>query len=1269
MIGFLGNIFTAIVRATAGSGHAARFLASGSYRRGVMAGLLSVAGAVVLPGAFGVETSQAQTRQINWQSTDKARGTVCKHYGSADRSGGINSSPVYTFSDSNQNIEKCGVYANSPSRNYDGDGADVSGAFPRIAVIYGKRAADGRTQQPGLPIKVRIYRANSDHPSTSGVTVTCIVNGVERATTTGAGPNTWKIALSDGESCNLKVSIDPRTNPDWPALELTASLKRETTGNHVTMDDIRFRGGKNVGGTFSQSALRPGAKRTTATRFNPLPKDIPAAINQETTVVVEITSIGDSSTPKGTVNFLENGNKQIPGCEKIPVVEKSSGVGQATCTFTPGSGHGRNIVTRSVLDAEYTPEPGSDFKPSTARSHQKQSDRMLHIKREIALSFVTDDTGNTPAPADIQARVGVGITVYVKAVSNERFPVRGNVILYDQDDNEIAGFKCDPLKIRRDKVSGVAKCTIPGTSVTTALTEVFAGYTGDTHHGALTGDQRPRRQITFPQSALKSGAKRTTATKFNPLPKDIPAATNQKTTVIVEITSIGDSSTPKGTVDFLENGNKQIPGCEKIPVVEKSSGIATATCTFTPGSGHGRNIVTRSVLDAEYTPEPGSDFEPSTARSHQKQSDRMLHIKREIALSFVTDDTGNTPAPADIQARVGVGIPVYVKVVSNERFPVRGNVILYDQDDNEIAGFKCDPLKIRRDKVSGVAKCTISGTSATPALTEIRAGYTGDSHHVDLGKNNQQRPVLKVIFGQQSQSSGSRSASAGGAAGASTTGGPAPPAAPAPVISLDKTNPDINGEVTVTVTFAPPPNPPGGNYAGTVKVTVTGTGNPSAAIGANNCGTNLTIPTMGGTVTCKFTPTSIGEFEVSIAPGDLSDATYVFGAVTPVRGRVGPKITDLTARMTRDYLGDRNALLLSSTPDVHIRLMHLRDRGQGGAGGRISVNLGKSEDGSASALSLDLRTSLPGDVRVSDDTIAFAASARRLMGSGLFGADISDDDVDIDIDIDVGDKDDASARAQMRWDVWIEGRISRFDSNNSKDGTFGVVYLGADYLLMPNLLIGLMTQYDWLNKDYSAVNGRINGRVKGQGWMVGPYAAVRFGENLYLDIQARGGRSSNDITPIGTYTDTFKTTRWFFKGKLTGDFDYGDWAIRPGVSVQYLIEKQKAYTDTPGNAIAGQTISEGDIRIGPRIAYTHGLGDGGAIIPWAEFEGVYTFGSKDKFSKGTYASDIHGLSGGVEVGVDWRMATGSMFSLSAMYDGIGSGSRSYGARARIDIAF
>ncbi len=482
-------------------------------------------------------------------------------------------------------------------------------------------------------------------------------------------------------------------------------------------------------------------------------------------------------------------------------------------------------------------------------------------------------------------------------------------------------------------------------------------------------------------------------------------------------------------------------------------------------------------------------------------------------------------------------------------------------------------------------------------------------------------------------------------------------------ITLDPPSPTPGQTgIKAIFTFTAPLTPP---LDGTANITVSGTGVKNntpvncAAAGITG-GSSATDPYK---FECSFTAGVAGTDNITVELNSLSSTSYTATASALFSVVAGSAVARLTTQMAADYLGDRNAMLLANGVNMSNRLSRLRPGRNGGSGlsgGILSVNLGESEDASASAFSMNLRTSLPGDVRVTDDTVTFAASTARLARSGVFSADIYDGDGDI-----VADRmGDSPSTPQMRWDIWVEGRIARFDSSNNKDGKFGAIYVGADYLITPNMLIGLMTQYDWLKKDYDA-----NGRVKGQGWMVGPYAGFRFGENLYLEAQARGGRSSNDITPLGTYTDKFKTTRWYFSGRLSGDFGYGDWMIRPGVAVQYLSEKQKAYTDSLGNHIRAQTVSEGDVRVGPRIAYTYGLGDGGAIIPWAEFEGVYTFGSKDKFSKGTYASDIHGLSGSVQAGFDWRMPVGAMFSLSGSYDGIGSDARSYGARARIDIAF
>lgn len=41
-----------------------------------------------------------------------------------------------------------------------------------------------------------------------------------------------------------------------------------------------------------------------------------------------------------------------------------------------------------------------------------------------------------------------------------------------------------------------------------------------------------------------------------------------------------------------------------------------------------------------------------------------------------------------------------------------------------------------------------------------------------------------------------------------------------------------------------------------------------------------------------------------------------------------------------------------------------------------------------------------------------------------------------------------------RFDIWTEGRFSRFSANNGK-GDFVIVHAGADYLFTADLLIGI----------------------------------------------------------------------------------------------------------------------------------------------------------------------------------------------------------------------
>ena len=59
-----------------------------------------------------------------------------------------------------------------------------------------------------------------------------------------------------------------------------------------------------------------------------------------------------------------------------------------------------------------------------------------------------------------------------------------------------------------------------------------------------------------------------------------------------------------------------------------------------------------------------------------------------------------------------------------------------------------------------------------------------------------------------------------------------------------------------------------------------------------------------------------------------------------------------------------------------------------------------------------------------------------------------------------------------------------------------------------NMIVGALVQFDWAKDD----SGVLASKVDGNGWMIGPYLSARIHENIYLDLRAAWGRSSNDST-------------------------------------------------------------------------------------------------------------------------------------------------------------
>ena len=150
-----------------------------------------------------------------------------------------------------------------------------------------------------------------------------------------------------------------------------------------------------------------------------------------------------------------------------------------------------------------------------------------------------------------------------------------------------------------------------------------------------------------------------------------------------------------------------------------------------------------------------------------------------------------------------------------------------------------------------------------------------------------------------------------------------------------------------------------------------------------------------------------------------------------------------------------------------------------------------------------------------------------------------------------------SASRAAAFDIWGDGVSSYYvnDSLGSRSqGQTAIVHAGADYVVKPGLLIGMMSQMDWTSQATSALTQNSDGL----GWLAGPYMSARLTRNLYFDARAAWGQSVSHIDPLGAFTDTFSTSRVLTSAKLSGDWSWSDFRFKPSAEVIYMAETQKA---------------------------------------------------------------------------------------------------------------
>lgn len=253
-----------------------------------------------------------------------------------------------------------------------------------------------------------------------------------------------------------------------------------------------------------------------------------------------------------------------------------------------------------------------------------------------------------------------------------------------------------------------------------------------------------------------------------------------------------------------------------------------------------------------------------------------------------------------------------------------------------------------------------------------------------------------------------------------------------------------------------------------------------------------------------------------------------------------------------------------------------------------------------------------------------------------------------------------------RFDIWARGTYTHYEDTAggvNEDGTFGLLYVGGEYKVAPNLLLGLLAQFDWTDED----DDRTGIATEGDGWMVGPYIVARLAPHVYFQARTAWGESDNDVTPFGTYTDEFDTTRWLASALIEGRYKRGPWRLSPIGSIIYFEDEQERYTDTLGNTITGQTVSLGRATFGPLIGYGRDLGDGWHLDLFGEAKGIWDFDHDDRVVSGLTVGtdDLRAkLSGGVKL----RGPRGTSFEASGFFDGLGADDfEAYGGTVSIRV--
>jgi hypothetical protein len=271
----------------------------------------------------------------------------------------------------------------------------------------------------------------------------------------------------------------------------------------------------------------------------------------------------------------------------------------------------------------------------------------------------------------------------------------------------------------------------------------------------------------------------------------------------------------------------------------------------------------------------------------------------------------------------------------------------------------------------------------------------------------------------------------------------------------------------------------------------------------------------------------------------------------------------------------------------------------------------------------------------------------------------------------------AVRRPARDWSIWAEGRGTRWihdEGANEARSTQINVTAGLSRKLGSDALVGLIMGYEDFRYDVPSLDGNL----KGHGWTIGAYGALRFTPQMRVDgtlawsktnYEAIAGISSSAIN--GTANGVFSGDRLLASTGLTGIYPSSGFILEPSARVYVLWERQAPWTDSLGLEQAAREFTIGRASVGGKLAYPLPATAGLSFTPYVGAYSDYRL-SNDNAAPVDIANlgVKDGLSGRIVTGFTFMSQQGATLAIGAELGGLGLTNQSlWSANARGVVPF